>query len=260
VNQHYFPKMKSVHVVMLMGVLTVCMGQGGADCDCDIVELINNGVSPDQLGDQGACCTDAMDCRENTFRVDCAGDNQRFFQDRNCGEVDCETGLRVGACCLDDGSCVLLISNINCDGEFLGQGSACTDCGEGTTDVTEQACCLPNGACELATETDCAARDGTAQGPAVDCDSADCSENLSDEFGCCLSDGITCENQTMEDCMSVGGFPSTQRCIDILDCGVFINGACCIGTNCQIRSKSTCDALSGSFQGGDSACDPSPCS
>jgi len=259
VKRRINPTLKPGHVVLLLLISPLWMGQNGPECDCDIVEVFS-GATPDQIGDRGACCTDLMGCSDEVFRVDCSGENQDFFLNRTCGQIDCDTGFIARPCCFDDGTCELVFGDFNCDGTFLFGQSSCNDCGEGTTDVTEQACCLSNGECVVETEADCRARDGEPQGATIDCDEANCSESLSNEFGCCLSDGTTCQNQTMEDCMAAGGVPSTQLCDNIPDCGVFVDGPCCIGTNCQVRSKSTCDALGGTFEGGNEVCEGNTCS
>jgi hypothetical protein len=56
----------------------------------------------------GACCDDcAAVCTENASDVYCAGIGGRFVQNGTCAAMTPQCGLGLGACCYDDGTCLM---------------------------------------------------------------------------------------------------------------------------------------------------------
>jgi FtsP/CotA-like multicopper oxidase with cupredoxin domain len=78
----------------------------------------------------------------------------------------------LGACCIPDGSCVLVTSNqcANLGGTFQGIG---TSCSPNPCQPPVGACCFNDGTCEVLTMSNCVARGGTYLG-----DGSTCSSNL----------------------------------------------------------------------------------
>jgi FtsP/CotA-like multicopper oxidase with cupredoxin domain len=86
--------------------------------------------------------------------------------------VDFTSPAALGACCIPDGSCVLVTSN-QCaalDGTFQGVG---TSCSPNPCQPPVGACCFNDGTCEVLTLSNCVARGGTYRG-----NGAQCSSNL----------------------------------------------------------------------------------
>ncbi len=78
-----------------------------------------------------------------------------------------------GACCLPDGSCVVLTEK-ECGaqgGDYQGDG---TDCDPNPCDQPEGACCFSDGSCVVLSEADCVAQGGVYQGDGTDCDPNPC--------------------------------------------------------------------------------------
>ena len=104
-----------------------------------------------------------------------------------------------GACCIEDGSCVMELATLCFDswgGTFVGG-----ECADNPCPDPIGACCNnmggPMGTCDLFTEADCQSFDGYWQGGATDCDTAGCEM---DPWGsCCLPYG-GCESMTMMEC------------------------------------------------------------
>ena len=104
-----------------------------------------------------------------------------------------------GACCIEDGSCVMELATLCFDswgGTFVGG-----ECADNPCPDPIGACCNnmggPMGTCDLFTEADCQSFDGYWQGGATDCDTAGCEM---DPWGsCCLPYG-GCESITMMEC------------------------------------------------------------
>ena len=94
-----------------------------------------------------------------------------------------------GACCIEDGSCVMELATLCFDswgGTFVGG-----ECADNPCPDPIGACCNnmggPMGTCDLFTEADCQSFDGYWQGGATDCDTAGCEM---DPWGsCCLPYG-----------------------------------------------------------------------
>lgn len=256
-RRHPLPKLRPGHCLLLIGVLIFNMGQG-AECECECTDFLNLAAQQSQVDVFGVCCLLGGECQENVTIGDCfSGAN--FFPNATCADVDCLAGTLLGACCQSDGTCTQELADVACSGQFLGSGVSCDECGEGTTDVTEFACCLMDGSCVSDTREGCLDRGGEVQGATIVCDTANCSASVSDESGCCLPDGSTCENRTQADCEQAGGVFQTQLCANVTDCAVFVDGACCDGASCSEFSKSVCDALGRTFKGGGTECATTAC-
>ncbi|MCP4566177.1 MAG: hypothetical protein GY841_01215 [FCB group bacterium] len=150
-----------------------------------------------------------------------------------------------GACCLDDGSCVLA-TQTDCDamgGTWLGPGTVCT---------APEACCLSDGSCIDADPLCCELMGGMPQGPGTQCTAPE---------ACCLSDG-SCITADPLCCELMGGIPQgpgTQCtapeacCLPDGSCED-IDPLCCLDRSGVPQGPgSLCDA---DFDGVDEACDP----
>jgi spore coat protein A len=111
------------------------------------------------LGDESTSETaKRFNTRENTDQ-----------QERPKLTVDFTPGGTTGACCLEDGSCVVVTAEAECtgqDGAFQGLGSDCmsADCPQ-----PAGACCLSGGVCDELTEVDCLSQSGLYQGDFTSC-------------------------------------------------------------------------------------------
>jgi hypothetical protein len=105
-----------------------------------------------------------------------------------------------GACCLEDGSCVMELATLcfnSWGGTFLGG-----ECADNPCPDPIGACCNSNGgdpgeACALFTEAECESYNGYWQGGATDCVTAGCEWDI--PGACCLPYG-GCESMTMMEC------------------------------------------------------------
>ncbi len=156
-----------------------------------------------------------------------------------------------GACCFDDGSCLVLTS-ADCGtqgGSYQGDG---TDC---TPNPCPQlgACCLPNGTCADVLEADCLTLGGTFQGEATLCATTDCNG------ACCLISG-TCLETTLDDCNNQSGtYQGFATTCTPNPCSQ-PEGACCFDDgSCQILSASSCSAQGGNYSGDGTLCVPNSC-
>jgi hypothetical protein len=80
-----------------------------------------------------------------------------------------------------------------------------------------EACCFPDGRCEILLAEDCVAQGGTPQGPGSNCDNPELCPPPPPVGACCLPDG-SCQILTEEECRAQGGTQWTEGedCID--DC------------------------------------------
>ena len=104
-----------------------------------------------------------------------------------------------GACCLEDGSCVMEYATqcfSSWGGTFMGG-----ECADNPCPDPIGACCNnwngPNMTCDLFTEPDCETYGGYWQGGATDCESAGCT--MEPWGSCCLPYG-GCQSMTMMEC------------------------------------------------------------
>ncbi|MHC5110638.1 MAG: hypothetical protein ACYTHJ_12270 [Planctomycetota bacterium] len=159
-------------------------------------------------------------------------------------EVCCDCIELEEACCLDDGTCVLLPPSecAAAGGTSGGAGSVCQGI---------QACCSGDGSCTLIDATCCELQGGTPQGPG-----SSCSAN---QEACCINDGtgtFACQNADPLCCQQLGGFPGGpgSSCTGI-------EGACCFdadgdGTaeSCAVMDETCCEAIGGTLSGPGTTC------
>ncbi|MCG8409624.1 MAG: hypothetical protein MI923_30830, partial [Phycisphaerales bacterium] len=116
------------------------------------------------------------------------------------------------------------------------------------------ACCLPDGMCDLMSETDCESMNGAFRGDANCPPSQPCVA----VGACCLPDGM-CDLMSETDCESMNGaFRGDANCPPSQPC--VANGACCLPDGmCDLMSETDCESMNGAFRG-DANCPPSqPC-
>ena len=127
-----------------------------------------------------------------------------------------------GACCIS-GDCVSGETQQSCEeqGGIWFEGEDCA------TFICPEACCYPNGSCDLVPRHVCLEQGGNPQGPGTTC--ADVSCPLLYE-ACCFSDGI-CRDLLPSDCLWQGGVPqgAATNC-NIVQCEPM--GACCVRGDC----------------------------
>ncbi|MFK7959267.1 MAG: LamG-like jellyroll fold domain-containing protein [Phycisphaerales bacterium] len=161
-----------------------------------------------------------------------------------------------GACCLADGTCVVLTPSgcMAVGGTYQGDGVPCTD--SVCVVPVLGACCLPDGTCVEATEEQCVGAGGLYQGDDVLCIDVDCT--LTPVGACCLPDE-TCIVTTEDDCLAQGGDYAGDEttCADV-DC--VVSGACCLADGtCVITIEDDCLAMGGDFAGVGTDCDDVVC-
>jgi hypothetical protein len=173
---------------------------------------------------------------------------------------ECRTGTcQLGACCLDDGTCIMTNGGecAAAGGSFSGLGTACVD-GKCPSPRPRGACCKPDGTCALLTESQCAAADGTYQGDDIECATVTCPPPES--WACCLPGGI-CLDKTNAACLAEGGtwYPG-QLCVNVECDPQPPTGACCLpGGGCQELTGQACIASNGTWRGGGTTCATENC-
>jgi hypothetical protein len=122
---------------------------------------------------------------------------------------------------------------------------------------TLQACCLPNGTCQILPVGECQGAGGLPRGPGSGCEM--CQGPPGGETGACCLGGGGCQLLTTHDCMMASGlflgmgttcdlcqFPPPEE----------HQGACCFaGETCEILSGRDCMMAGGVFIGPDTTCD-----
>jgi hypothetical protein len=112
------------------------------------------------------------------------------------------------------------------------------------------ACCLPNGTCEISTQTNCTSQNGLYRGDGTDCATANCPLPTG---ACCFSNG-NCLNLTEANCGTAGGswLGGGTAC----NGGACPLGACCLPSGQCVGgiSSASCTAQGGSFQGVGTQC------
>lgn len=103
-----------------------------------------------------------------------------------------------GACCLNNGICVIIATEAQCTGNggvYQGAGTTCGgNCG---------ACCLPGGNCTDDTSPGaCEALLGQHQGPVTTCAGSECT---ADPLGACCLPTANCNFDTEAECTTAGG-------------------------------------------------------
>jgi len=161
-----------------------------------------------------------------------------------------------GACCLNNGSCVLLTSG-ECalaGGTFAGEN---TFCQQVSCEPAVGACCFANGTCDELTAAECGAQGGTYKGNDTTCATQSCPE-LSGP--CCFPATGNCLALKASQCLAAGGVPGPPgaSCAGYV---CFPSGACCLpdGSCENDLSPEECAALSGTYQGNNSDCGQVAC-
>jgi hypothetical protein len=112
------------------------------------------------------------------------------------------------------------------------------------------ACCLPNGTCQVISQSVCATSNGVYRGDGVECANANCAEPTG---ACCFSGN--CLNLTSGDCTSAGGVwqGAGSACATGNICPL---GACCLpnGTCITDVTSGQCTGQGGTFRGVGSTC------
>ncbi|MCA9757051.1 MAG: hypothetical protein KDA27_14700 [Candidatus Eisenbacteria bacterium] len=89
----------------------------------------------------------------------------------NPGSAPCPTDVALGACCLEDCSCIVTTRD-ECQGTYYGDGEVCDpnpcDC------PVQGACCLPDGSCVVDSEPECDVQGGQWMGKFTECDPDPC--------------------------------------------------------------------------------------
>jgi hypothetical protein len=157
-----------------------------------------------------------------------------------------------GACCFEDGSECLLVTEDECgilEGNYLGNGSECADC------PPVGACCVGS-ECEITTAAGCLMMEGDYQGDGTTCDPNPCIPL----GACCDYDGLCSSPVSEADCLQSGGlYAGDGTSCDTVSCV----GACVLpeantagaGFDCFVTSQLDCQSLSGStYLGNGSTC------
>lgn len=122
----------------------------------------------------GACCDDATgDCGEHVEIIDCLGPDQRFAPDGACSDFDPPCGVRTGACCFADETCVPLLTEEECEfleGNWLGGSTNCA-----AEPCVIGSCCVPGIDCMEISRFECVAQGGVFT-PGGDCIPDPCAE------------------------------------------------------------------------------------
>ncbi|MHC5022748.1 MAG: M12 family metallo-peptidase [Planctomycetota bacterium] len=179
-----------------------------------------------------------------------------FRNSRPC--IDCAPVVIQGACCLENGVCVLK-TPANCaglGGTYQGDGTDClsTSCPQPDTG----ACCFSDGTCSDETSSGCASLGGTFEGVGTDCATFSCPQPPTG--ACCFSDG-TCSDETSSGCASLGGtFEGTGTDCATFSCPQPPTGACCFPDgSCSNETSGDCASLGGTFEGDGTNCGSANC-
>ncbi len=161
-----------------------------------------------------------------------------------------------GACCLEDGSCVVLNAD-DCDfegGTYLGDGTLCDP--DPCSHEKTGACCLSNGICIVVTASQCLESRGTYFGDGSLCKPDPCDD---DPLGACCAPGQPCLVTTPDECAALEGeYQGADVPCDPDPCPEI--AACCLKDgSCILLTADECTARGGSFQTGVDTCDPNPC-
>ncbi|MEY3026245.1 MAG: Dockerin type domain [Planctomycetota bacterium] len=119
------------------------------------------------------------------------------------------------------------------------------------------ACCLPNGTCQVLTDSVCVGQGGTFGGEGSQCTASTCAENI---CPCCFPATGGCVTLSPSACQMAGGIagPTGQSCTGYV---CFPTGACCLpdGSCVGPVSPEACAAQGGVFQGNATVCTANLC-
>ncbi len=150
--------------------------------------------------------------------------------------------LGVGACCLGDATCVE-VAGSQCSvmgGNFLGEGSLCTNLGP---NGCQGACCGTALACQTSSRDACLAAGGIFFGATTEC-STDLPNGC--VGACCAADG-SCTDVSEDDCVASGG-TFTDLATNCAE-GPCLGACCAPDGSCTEVDSVTCAASGGVFQG-----------
>lgn len=168
-----------------------------------------------------------------------------------------EAQYEAGACCFEDGSCVIL-SLAECygaPGASHWVGNVPCDPGFCQTTTPWLACCLPDGTCSVLNYLECGAAGGMYQWWGG-CDPSPCEEHLR---ACCLADG-SCNLLIPSVCEYLGGQPLLETTCAPDPCLLPLGACCFVFPECVISSFDACHNAEGSYAWiADQPCDPNPC-
>ncbi|QQS08695.1 MAG: multicopper oxidase family protein [Phycisphaerales bacterium] len=99
-----------------------------------------------------------------------------------------------GACCLVDGTCVV-VTQASCNSQSGTYQGNNTSCSPNPCPPPTGACCLPNQTCVVLEPADCTTQGGTYQGHGTSCSPSPCIATITDTFGA-LQDTTIYENAT----------------------------------------------------------------
>ena len=112
------------------------------------------------------------------------------------------TGVKFGACCTADGTCLpeeLEADCIDMGGVYQGDDTVCES---GSCVAPAGACCFIDGTClDEQAESDCTNAGGTYQGDDTTCTPNPCVQPT----GACCVGGLTCTVETQSDCSAISG-------------------------------------------------------
>ena len=220
----------------------------------------------------GACCFNSggfQQCMDELPEADClSGGGTWLGPGIDCDSYPCAGMSGWGACCRATGfggEFCTIESESSCTssgGTWQGANTACEGLACDQPWPACGACCMSWG-CLFMSQYECEAYyAGNWLGDGTHCSDLSCPGA---EFGaCCLTDqscGTTyCLLADQEGCMMNGGVPHGVGvlCTEV-NCGVVVDGACCVGSACLINSAADCFAMGGLYLGDDTTCDDTPC-
>lgn len=242
------------------GEILVVAGTSGGELLCDFT-MCRDGVEG-----EGACCLGDGSCEIFPSAPECYGAGG-FFQGPGVACADAHCAVRVGACCLAEDRCMMLIYEdcLLASGAFLGPATTCQ-----TVDCSLASCCFPSGQCLVVSVDNCKQADGVAGELGSDCIDVDCGR----KGACCLprkadpgrDGGVVCRRKTMLQCMRAGGefLGAGTRCQSV-ECPEV--GACCMQWTalgkgddaCVIATPGECHDIGGVYQGDGTRCTAFTC-
>lgn len=160
--------------------------------------------------------------------------------------ASCQPGI--GACCLEDGSCILTGENECFDQNGIYRGEF-TSCATANCPAPTGACCLSNGNCLILTPANCNVVSGTYLGNDTVCGAG----STCPLGACCLPDGSCAGGLTEIACTSQNGqFRGVGTTCTGSTCPT---GRCCLPSGeCQIATQSRCNFISGTWGGANTTC------
>lgn len=244
---------------------------------------------------RGACCgLPPGGCTSDMTQVDCEAEGGQWLINKRCTacfsscEDDCVLAcdslewILLTPCENDEFSCCNCSGSVHVGTACVSEGATtaypCTGCATTTTSTTTTAaptgaCCptVDGPICIITTEAGCGA--GAWQGAGTDCSPNPCIITCEGTCTYICSGGVkvvlssTCTTTPSDDCDCVdAGVACSGSGSSTGDCGTTTTtasptGACCIDGICyEGVLESNCTALSGTWIGAGSDCDPNPCS